>query len=331
MNTVATGRRLRSPEYWIALIAVCLVSVFYYGIRAAAVLGLAVVTTVLVDFFCLFLQNKSYKKADLSNIAAAVIMVLMFPATVPYAVVIISTVFTVAVGIHVFGSRGNHLFPPAAVGYLFAVLCWKDEILRFPQAGNHLPLFDSEDVILQSSLSSVFNAEGMLRTDLLDLLIGAVHSPMGTGCILLLLVVLVILLVRRSVSYWSTVGFLFGMSFLAMFDRTPIWQYASVNMVLFSTVFLVGDIMAMPKGRLSVLFGSMLTGAFTFYLVVRYGLEYAPVVSVVLTYPIWYGLAEIEERIGRKLDAMELADKQRTADTDAEAIIGETEAEHETE
>ncbi len=331
MSTVTTGRRLRSPEYWLALIAVCLVSVFYYGIRAAAVIGLAVVTAVLVDFFCLFLQNKSYKKADLSNIAAAIVMVLMFPATVSYAVVVISTVFTVAVGIHVFGSRGNYLFPPAAVGYLFALLCWKDEILLFPQAGNHLQLIGNENAVLQNSLSSVFNAEGMLGMDPFDLLIGAVYSPMGTGCILLLVVVLVILLIRRSVSYWSTAGFLFGISFLATFGRIPVWQYASVNMVLFSTVFLVGDTMAMPKGRLSVLFGSILTGMLTFYLMVQHGLEYAPVVSVMLTCPVWYGLAEIEERIGRKLDAMEFADKQKAAASDAEAFIGETEAVHETE
>jgi len=336
LSTVAAERRVRMPEYWLALSAVCLVRVFYYGISAAAVIGLAAVTAVLTDFFCLFLQNRSYKKVDLLHIASAIIMTLMFPASIPYHIVILSTVFAVAVGIHVFGSRGNYLFPPAAVGYLFALTCWKEALLVFPQAGEPLALFGNTDIVLHQSLSSVFHAEGLLQIDLLDLLIGAVYGPMGTGCILLLAIILVLLLLRRTISYWACLGFLFGITSLSMFSTTPMWQYLSVNMVLFSMIFLVGDMFAMPKGRISALFGSMLTGMLTFYLMTKQGLEYAAVISVMLTCPIRYAFAEIEERIGKKLDAMELAAKQKAAQNmentaNTEVSAEETEEEHETE
>ncbi len=329
MKIAATKPHFRKPEYWFALCAVCLVSICYYGLRAAVLTGLAVFSAVLTDFFCLFLQNRSYRKIDISNIAPAIVMTLMFPAGVPYYVVVLASVFTVAVGMHVFGSRGNYVFPPAAVGYLFAFICWKNEFLSAPQAGVHLPILENQEITeVQSTLSSRFNAEGVLSADQFDLLIGNVVSPMGTGCILLLAVVLIILLLRSSVSCWSVAGFLFGISFLANFGNVPTVYYLVVNMVLFSMIFLIGDPLLIPDGRLSLLFGSAVTGMLTYYLMAVHSLEYAPVVAVMLTCPFWHILSDIEERIGEKLDAMELAAKQKMTQDDVPA---DTEVLHETE
>lgn len=331
MNTAATKIHFRTPEYWLSLIAVCVLSTCYYGLRAALVIGLAAFTAVLTDFFCLFLQNKSYRKVDFSNVAAAIIMVLMFPATVPCTVVVISSVFTMAVGVHVFGSRGNYLFPPAAVGYLFALLCWKDEVLLAPQAGVHPLLFGNQNLIVQSTMSSRFNSEGILPVGLMDILIGNVISPMGTGCILLLAVILVVLLLRGSISYWGCAGYLLGISILSVFGPIPGLLCLTVNMVSFSLIFLIGDSLIVPKGRLSVLFGSIATGMLTYYLMTVYALEYAPVVAVMLTCPLWHALAEIEERIEKKLDKINLSDKQGSI-LDVQAnMLTEVEVPHETE
>ena len=328
MSTAATKSQFRTPEYWLALIAVCVLSIFYFGMRAAIVIGLACVTAVLTDFFCLFLQNKSYRKADISNIAAPIVMVLMFPATIPYSVVVFSTIFTVAVGTHVFGSRGSYLFPPAATGYLFALLCWKDDVLYAPHAGVHPLLYGSQETIIQSTMSSEFNADGILPVGIFDILIGNVVSPMGTGSILLLAVILFVLLLRSSLSVWSVAGYLFGLSFLANFGRIPALHYLAVNMVVFSMIFLVGDAMVIPKGRLSLLLGSILTGMLTYYLMDECALEYAPVVAVMLTCPLWHALADIEERLDAKFDAME---REAAQEMMQDVVPAETEVLHETE
>lgn len=312
------ARRLRQPEYWLCLCAVCLVGICYYGIRAAAVIGLAAVTAVLTDFICLFLRNKSYKMPDLSNAAAAVVMVLMFPATIPYSIVILSTVFTVAVGIHVFGSRGDYLFPPPAVGYLFALICWKNELLQFPPAGESLALFGNDAVALHESLSSAVNADGYLRTELLDLLLGTVYTPMGTGCLMLLLVALVIMIARKCVSAWGCLGYAFGITMFAAFGSQPPIQMFIVNMVLFSMIFLVGDIAMMPQGRLTVFIGALVTGMLTSFLVIRFQLEYAPVIAVMLSSPVWLALAKVKaiaDRIPRK----QITADQASADVPSES------------
>ena len=295
-----------------------MMSIFFYGIRAAAVMGLAAASAVLTDLFCLFLQGKAYRTADLSNAAAAVIMVLMFPATIPYSIVILSTVFMVTIGIHAFGSRSNYLFPPAAVGYLFALLCWKHEVLQFPEAGQQLALFGNE-VTVTPSLSASILTERMLKTDVLDLLMGAVSSPMGTGCILLLTVGLLVMVCRRCISYWVFLGFVFSISLFSMLGNIPAALLFSANMLLFALMFLIGDMAAPLKGSFSALCGSFITGMMTWVLLEQYQLEYAAVIAVLLTSPVWQILASLEIAVQQRRAQREALSAELVKETGEEA------------
>ncbi len=328
MSEIVNERRIRRPEFWVSLAAICLVSVFYYGIRAAAVIGLAAVTAVLTDFVCLFLQNKSYRVMDLSNAAAAVVMALMFPATIPYSIVILSTIFAVAVGIHVFGSRKNYLFPPSAVGYLFALICWQHEVLRFPPAGQRLALFGNENVPLRDSLSHTLLQNGVLNEEPLDLLLGAVSTPMGTGCILLLLAVFAVLLVRRAVSFWACLGFSLGVSMMAMFGIQPIVQLWAASMLLFAMIFLIGDHAVMPIRTFWAFPACLVTGLLTGFLLVFMGLEYAPVIAVMLSCPVWQAFRTAEKTYLRHMEALDAAERmqQLRKTADSSAPDAETEA-----
>ncbi len=273
-------------EYWLVLLALCLLSICYYGIRAAAVMGLAAVTAILTDLVCLFLRGKSYKAKDLPNIGNALLLVLLFPATIPYSIVILSTVFTVAVGTHVFGSRKDKLFPPAALGYLFALLSWREEVLSFPKPGVSLALFGNADVLKTASHSHLWNSGTRWQLDLSDLLLGDVTGPMGTGCLLLLGLGGLILLFRRRLSSFTSMGMLLGVVLMCLFTgRRP--EYAlCANMILFSAIFLAGDRDLTPARWLPALIGGLVIGVFTEFLGASCQLEYAPIVAIVLASPL---------------------------------------------
>lgn len=290
------SRQLRTIEYWLVLCAICMVSVFYYGIRAAAVLGLAAVTAVLTDFICLFLRDKAYKAADLSNVGTALILALMFPATIPYSVVILSTIFAVTIGTHVFGARRDMLFPPAAVGYLFAVLSWKEEVLAFPKAGSALALFGNADAARYASVSHVFNTEGKLSADAFDLMLGVVCGPMGAGCLLLLVVGMVVLSSRRGISVLSILGFLTGTVLYCYVTGIYPWQACAVNMNVFAMLFLVADTAVLPKGFLAHWASGLFTALLSQYLTHVYDLEYAVVIAVILSCPVWHALGAAEAK-----------------------------------
>lgn len=288
MSKPQSSRPVRRPEYWAILGSVAFVAICFYGIRAAAVIGLSAVTAMLTDLICLFLRGRPYKLVDLANIGNAVVLSMLFPATVPYSIVILSTVFAVAVGTHVFGSRKDLLFPPAAVGYLFALLCWKDEILQFPAVGKHLALFHN-DAVLYPSITSQFNQKGsfaLLHTEPLDLVIGAVASPMGTSCLLLLLLGIVVLLLRRQLNVWAAVGYLYCGMIPAFLLHTSIGIYAT-NMLLFSLIYFVADPAVMPCRGFRALLAGLFTAALTGLLISLFRIEYAPIVAVILSCPFW--------------------------------------------
>lgn len=290
-------RPVRRAEYWAILGAVAFVAVVFYGVRAAAVIGLAAVTAMLTDLICLYLRGRPYQLVNFSNIGHAVVLALLFPATVPYSIVILSTMFAVAVGTHVFGYRKDLLFPPAAVGYLFALTCWKDEVLQFPEVTGGLRLFHN-DVSLGASLTSLFNEKGSfqtLHTETLDLLIGAVPGAMGTGCILLLALGLVILLLRRQLDLYAALGFIYCGVLPMIAGNATIGIYAT-NMLLFSLMFFVADPAVMPCRGLGAFLAGLLTAFVTGVLIVLYHIEYAPVIAVILCCPAWRWLSTLRRR-----------------------------------
>lgn len=294
--------RERTMDYWIVLVTVAAMSVFYYGLRAAVVIGLAAATAILTDLICLFLQEKPYRAENLISVGSAVVMVLMFPATIPYSIVILSTIFSTAIGIHAFGSAKDHLFPPAALGYVFALVSWKDEVLVFPKAGQFLQLFGNT-VSLHSSYSSTVDLHDMYVNVGLDVLLGDVYGPMGTGCIILLLLGLGILLVRRSISFWSTLGFCFGIVTMGrILGMAPV-RLLTTHMLLFAMLFLTGDRKCMRASSIGAGICGIFTGFLTVCLIASYHVEYAVVIAAVLSCPVWRGVAAVQRRIRHVLDA----------------------------
>ncbi len=293
MNRFPESRPTRKIEYWLFLLCLVVVGVCYYGIRALAVYGLAVVTAILTDFICLFLRKRSYKIADLSNAGMAVTMCMMFPATVPYSIVMLSTVFSTAIS-HIFGYRKGYLFPPPAMGYLFALSCWKDEILKFPETGERLPLFHHQ-AVLSDSFSHTLITENKLPESWNHIFMGTIRSPMGTGCIFMLLIGAVVLLYRKQLSPWAFLGFLFGVSVCSFFMPIPMHETIVSSMMLFALIFLISDPAVMPCKNIMAYFGATVTALLSCYLIAVYHMEYAPVVAVMLSIPLWQWLAKREK------------------------------------
>ena len=284
----------RSAEYWAVLAGIMTVSICFYGIRAAAVYALAAVTAVAVDLVCLFLRRRHYRAVNLTGIASALVLVMMLPATVPFSVVVLSVLVSVALGMHLFGGRHDLLFPPAALGYLFARICWPQEVLRFPEPGEKIALF-RHTAVLDDSLSRTFLTTGSIHESLTDVLIGAVRGPMGTGFILLLAVALVILMLRGGVNLFAVPGYFMGATAVCLRFGLDTLQMTAVCMSLFTVLFLASDPAVMPCTGIYALVGGGLTGALSVTLSVTYTLEYAPVIAVILTCPVWRALAMLEQ------------------------------------
>ena len=152
----------------------------------------------------------SYKgKYHLSNFLtatiSAVIFALIIPPGAPLYAVFVGAVVGITIGKLVFGGLGSNIFNPAAVGMLFAKLCF----------GSQYATVDTwyYDIPLTASGTPLNKVDGLFMTNfgeypLLDLFLGRIPGTLGEVFKVTILLGLIYLLIRRSADYRIVVSFL---------------------------------------------------------------------------------------------------------------------------
>ncbi len=224
------------------------ISVWYYGLPALRTLGISILTGFLFDFILSVIIYKKYFAADLSTLCSSIMIALMMPADIPVYIPAFACGFAVAVIKIPFGGGMKAPFVPAASGFAFVAVCFKDAVFNYT-AGR--------DYMYSSSLASML-AQGrsmkITLANLMDILIGNIRGPMGTGCIIVFFACMIFLLIRRREALISTAGFLVTcIVFAIIFPRTEgsilssVVLELSAGSLLFASVFLLTDYSTLPE------------------------------------------------------------------------------------
>lgn len=248
-------------DYLIMLIAPCVMSVWYYGSRALWVILLSILSAVLTDGIVSAVLGKPFKIKDLSNVFIGTAIAVMMPAGVELYVPVSAAVFAVAAVKVPFGGSTKAPFVPAAAGFAFASVCFKEQVFGF--AHNAEGKFLGE--VSLASLLSQGNSVHLNFTNVFDILTGNVAGPMGTGCGILMIVCCTYLFVRRRRALLATAGFIGACAVYALiFPRinasalTSLVLELSAGSLLFAAVFLVTDHATLPKSSVNrVVYGAV--------------------------------------------------------------------------
>ncbi len=248
-------------DYLIMLAAPCILAVCGYGARAIAVILTGVAAAVLSDMLFCALLKRNFLLRDLSNIYIGAVIALMLPAGVPLYVPATASVFAVAVAKVPFGGAMKAPFVPAAAGFAFATVCFKEQVFDFSynsaqkMLGGH-----SLGSLLVSGKSVMLN-----EINVFDILSGNVAGPMGAGCGLLMAACLVFLLIRRKGALFAPLSFIAVCAlYAAVMPRvnssvaTSVFMELSAGSLMFAAAFLLSDHSTQP-GRYStrILYGAV--------------------------------------------------------------------------
>ena len=143
----ARKERLIWLDIMMTLMALALMSYFYYGVRSAVLCGICVAVSLVAEIVSLRLMGRHFKADDLTCTSDALILALMLPACMDYSIAVIASVFAVVVAKNVFGGRKNMIFSPAAAAYVFALTSWGSKLLMFPEPHNKLGVFEKPDTL----------------------------------------------------------------------------------------------------------------------------------------------------------------------------------------
>lgn len=274
---IRTEREIR-PDYIFVLIILAGMSVYYYGARAAVVIGVSVLFCCLTDFVCCKLRRRSSRAslADLGAVTTGLTLALMMPASVRYTVLAGAAVLSVVIGRYIFTFKDGRIFNCAAIGFLMMALSFPDTVLAYPKPFDFPELANVVSVNLGQSLSKTLTLTDDPSLTPLDLLTGQYYGSMGSCHMLILLVCAVILICMRTVSgltlFSASAVVLTFTYFYHPYGRTPIsgvlLTYCS-GMLLFGLIFLICDKSVVPRSRIARVIYGMLAGlfivAFRFY------------------------------------------------------------------
>lgn len=251
---------------FLAALAVLSAFDFMQGARAAVVCVLGVLVAMVTDAVCCKLRRQKYDikapEVPFWGLAAA----LMLPASAPFTLVLQSSIISVVVGKHLFGSSDNIVFSPPAIAVSFLMICYPAEMLYFPKYGDHYPIFGNFDGLLTRSAEYSLKSGFLPSGSYTDILMGSVAGPIGTIYVLVILVCGICLAVRRGNSLCASFTCLAVCAAMAFFfPRANIGGWQSVfyeltsGYLLFGTVFLAAEPYRCPQRLMGrVLYGAVL-------------------------------------------------------------------------
>ncbi len=185
------------------LVAPMAMSFYYYGLRAVFLVLYSVVTALV----CEFLVSRIYKFeacfSDLSSMVTAITVAMCIPASSPWWVPILTTVFALAVVKFPFGNSRSLMFLPSAAGIAFLTVCNSARMFAYPiipTQSDKFAVLSSENAAQGNSIAYMLsqgNSIGINIISYIDIAVGNVSGPMGATCALAIFAGLLYLLIRR--------------------------------------------------------------------------------------------------------------------------------------
>ena len=298
-------------DIMLTLLALELMSYFYYGIRSVVLAAVCIVSASAAEIISIRLMKRRFSADDLTCTSDALIIALMFPAVMDYKIAAVASVFAIVVAKNIFGGRMNMIFSPAAAAYVFVLTSWGRKLLQYTEPHVKTGIFEKPEVLVNSA-SHTFDLTGTFKHSDFEILLGNFSGPSGAVSILLLAVAAVVLMFRRSISVGAFLGTIFGTGFFAVVtpavsSKADSLKYSLVtNMVLFAAVYIVADKRIAPKRDYYAFFYGLFIGVFSYVIVLTGAKENAIVIISVLFTPAALGFKNLEKHIENA--ALEQAD-----------------------
>ena len=271
---------INSDYVWMMLPLLAM-SIYFYGWRPLVLCIVALLTANLCDRLVALLRNLPYDKSENSSLAIALLLVMLFPASVPYQIVIIGVMVSVLMGKAAFGGYGAYPFNPTALGFSVAAVSWPEAVFRYPVPFASLPVFANPTEGLVESITHTLRVGGMPNVSLFNLVLGNYAGAMGTTAALVIAACAMFLWMRKRITLFAPLGFLITCVAIAFFfprlgGIALDWPWVHVRLrmmvvlyellsgaLLYGSVFLISEPVTTPKNEKSRLLYGMILGFVT--------------------------------------------------------------------
>lgn len=280
----------------IALLPTTVWGIYIYGLRAALVVLLAVVSSVLFEAGTQLLLKRKVTVSDCSAAVTGLLLGLNLSPSVPLYVPVVGSAFAIILVKQLFGGIGKNIMNPALAARVFLMLAWTESMSGFPVAYDRA--FDAvASATPMASLKAGVLPEGIT---VLDLFLGKTGGCIGELSALMILIGGIYLICRRVIRWHIPVAmigtvalltFIFPLGDAVTLAERATFMAASVcgGGLMLGAVFMATDYVTSPVTNVGRLIYGAGCGALVVF--IRYFGGYNEGVSfaiLIMNALVWY-------------------------------------------
>ena len=262
----------------IALLPTLIAGTIIFGMRALLVTLVCVAAAAAAEWACgMVLYHRNTVK-DLSSVVTGLLLALTLPATVPYWVAAVGSIFAIVVVKGLCGGLGKNVFNPALGARAFLVLLWPVYMVRFVAPG-------AVDGVASATPLHHMVMPALPEESLGQMFLGNIGGCIGEVCTLALLIGGAYLLYKGVISLRIPAAYLGTVAVLTLVfakgDNAVLWMLYNIlgGGVVLGALFMATDYATSPvtpKGQIIYGIGcGVLTVIFRYFGLFPEGVTYA--------------------------------------------------------
>ena len=286
----------------IALAPALIGAVYFFGLRALALVLVSVTACFLFEKLWCKLRKQNDKTYDLSACVTGVLLAFVCPPTIAYWQLIIGDFFAIIVVKMLFGGIGKNMFNPALAARAF-MFSWPVAMSTWVKVGweNQAGILSTVDIVTEATSLAAMHQGMMPQATVWDMFLGNVGGCVGETSAVLLLIGLAYLVVRNVISLRIPLSFVGTVAVLTFLfpqgnDRLA-WMGAQVfgGGLMLGAIFMATDYVTSPITKLGRIVYGIGCGALT--VMIRYFGSYNEGVSYAIL--VMNACVVLLDRIGR--------------------------------
>ncbi len=226
----------------IAMVPALIASTVIFGVRAALLIAVCVVSCVVFEYLFALVAKKPQSVSDLSAVVTGILLAFNLPPTLPFWMAIVGSFVAIVVVKQLFGGIGHNFANPAIVGRIVLMVSFS-----LPMTNWWVPSFTGSGIQLVSGATPLgLLAQGQPIPDYLSLAIGMRGGSLGETCGIALVLGGIYLMVRKIITVTTPLVFIGGVAvFAALLGQDPLVQVLTGG-VLLGAIFMATDYSTSP-------------------------------------------------------------------------------------
>ena len=270
----------------VALMPSTLFGIYNFGIRAALLIVVTILSCVVSEFIFDLIVHKENTIKDFSAVVTGLLLALNLPAGLPIWEAILGGVFAIIIVKCLFGGLGQNFMNPALGARCFLLIAFAADMTNFNVTRNGV------DVYSGATPLALIRSEGLSSVNVKDMLYGFTAGTIGETSVIAILIGAIILILAGVIdlkipgSYIVTFAifmFIFGAE---RFDINYVTAQLCGGGLMLGAFFMATDYVTSPiTPRGKILFGiccGLLTGIFRCFGANAEGVSFSIILSNIL-------------------------------------------------